>query len=383
VFPPRSNCSYARRHLATSLLFLFVVFLTGCASASQHAPATAPVLELSARSFHFNSIVVGKTASQRLHITNSGTAPLTIRALSLESQHFSITGPSVPRTVLPSQKVDYTITFAPTSDGTLSASLSIISNADTTPSAISLAGTAEKAFAALQATPSAVNFGNLKLKTTSTQNVTLKNTGDIKMTVSGVTISGKGFGYSSLSPGFALSPSQAVTFQVWFKPQEVGTSTGNVSIISANIASPINIPVSGGGVGATSNPPPSNPPPSNPPPSNPPSSNPPPGNTPSGNPPPNNPPSSNPPSSGAPAPSHSVTLSWEPSASTEVVGYNVYRSTSPGTGFSLLTQLLNTLTFKDENVADGSTYYYVVTSLNGAGDESEHSNEATAVIPLS
>jgi len=66
-----------------------------------------------------------------------------------------------------------------------------------------------------------------------------------------------------------------------------------------------------------------------------------------------------------------------------VVGYNVYRSTSPGTGFSLLTQLLNTLTFKDENVADGSTYYYVVTSLNGAGDESEHSNEATAVIPLS
>ena len=373
MLPPRSNCSHARSHLATSLLFLIVVFLTGCASASQHTPATSPALALSARSFNFNSIVVGKTATQTLHITNSGTAPLTIRSLSLQSQHFSITGPSVPRTVLPSQKVDYTITFAPTSDGTLSASLSIISNADTTPSAISLAGTAEKAFAALQATPSAVNFGNLKLKTTSTQNVTLKNTGDIKMTVSGVTISGKGFGYSSLSPGFALSPSQAVTFQVWFKPQEVGTSTGNVSIISANIASPINIPVSGGGVGATSNPPPSNPP----------SSNPPPGNTPSGNPPPNNPPSSNPPSSGAPAPSHSVTLSWEPSASTEVVGYNVYRSTSPGTGFSLLTQLLNTLTFKDENVADGSTYYYVVTSLNGAGDESEHSNEATAVIPLS
>jgi hypothetical protein len=313
---------------------------------------------------------------------------LTIRALSLQSQHFSITGPSVPRTVLPSQKVDYTITFAPTADGNLSASLSIISNADTTPSTISLAGTAEKAFAALQATPSAVNFGNLKLKTTSTQNITLKNTGDINMTVSGVTISGKGFGYSSLSPGFSLSPSQAVTFQVWFKPQEVGTSTGSVSIISANIASPINIPVSGGGVGATSNPPPSspppsNPPPSNPPPSNPPAGNPPPTNPPPGNRPPGNPSPGNPPGSGTPAPSHSVTLSWEPSASTEVVGYNVYRSTSPGTGFSLLTQLLDTLTFKDENVADGTTYYYVVTSLNGAGDESAHSNEAAAVIPSS
>ena len=76
-----------------------------------------------------------------------------------------------------------------------------------------------------------------------------------------------------------------------------------------------------------------------------------------------------------------MTLSWEPSASTDVVGYNVYRSTSPGTGFSLLTQLPNTLTFKDENVGGGTTYYYVVTSQNGAGDESAHSNEATAVIP--
>ena len=142
MFPPRSNYSHARSHLATSLLFLLVVSLTGCASAGLHTPAASPALELSATSFNFNSIVVGKTATQTLHITNSGTAPLTIRALSLQSQYFSITGPSVPRTVLPSQKVDYTITFAPTSDGKLSASLNIISNADTTPSSISLAGTA-------------------------------------------------------------------------------------------------------------------------------------------------------------------------------------------------------------------------------------------------
>ena len=348
MFPPRSNYSHVRSHLATSLLFLLVVFLTGCASAGPHPLAASPALELSATSFNFNSIVVGKTATQTLHITNSGTAPLTIRALSLQSQYFSIAGPSVPRTVLPSQKVDYAITFAPTSDGRLSASLNITSNADTTPSSIALAGTAEKAFATLQATPSAVNFGNLKLKTTGTQNVTLKNTGDINITVSGVTISGKGFGYSSLSPGFSLSPSQTVTFQVWFKPQEVGTSAGSVSIISANIASPTNVAVSGDGLSATSNPPPGNPP-----------------------------------SSGTPAPSHSVTLSWEPSASTDVVGYNVYRSTNPGTGFSLLTQSLNTLIFKDENVANGTTYYYVVTSLNGAGDESAQSNEATALIPAS
>jgi hypothetical protein len=316
------------------------VFLGGCASASPQKPLT-PALQLSATSFNFNTTVVGKTASQTLHITNSGTGPLTLNALSLQSQQFSISGPAVPRTVLPLQKVDYTVTFAPTTDGKLSASLQIRSNAEAVPSSVSLAGTAEKAFATLQASPSSVNFGNLKVQSTGTQNITLKNTGDIKMTISGVTVSGKGFGYSSLAPGYSLSPSQSVTFQIWFKPQAVGASSGRVSVLSANIASPADISVSGGGVASSTNPtPPSN-----------------------------------------PVTPHTVALSWQPSASTDVTGYLVYRSTTPGAGFSPLTTTLDALSYTDETVANGKTYYYVVTSIDGSGNESAQSNEVTAVIP--
>ena len=186
----------------------------------------------------------------------------------------------------------------------------------------------------------------MKLKSTGTQNVTLKNTGDINMTVSGVTVAGAGFGYSDLSPGFSLSPNQAVTFQVWFRPQTAGAAAGTVTILSANIASPAEIPVSGDGLNpATSNPPPPPPPP--PPP--------------------------------APV-QHTVALSWGPSSS-PVSGYRVYRSTVSGSGFSALTSVIGNLSFSDDTVAAGTTYYYVVTAVDAAGQESTHSNEATAVVP--
>ncbi len=319
--------------LAASLI------LAGCATVGPHTPAPEGALTLSTTSFNFNTVVIGKTATQTLHVSNTGTAALTIESLILKSQQFQITGPSVPRTILPAQKVDYTISFVPTTSGKLSASLQITTNVSTTSAAVSLAGVAEKAFAAAQISPASINFGNLKLQTTGTQNVTLKNTGDISMTVSGITVAGAGFGFSSLSPGFSLSPSQAVTFQIWFKPQTAGAASGTVTILSANIASPEEIPVSGNGVTSTPPPPP-------------------------------------------PPTQHTVALSWQPSNSA-VTGYRVYRSTTSGTGFSPLTSTIDLLSYTDDTVANGATYYYVVTAVDSAGNESPHSNQVSAAIPAS
>ena len=84
--------------------------------------------------------------------------------------------------------------------------------------------------------------------------------------------------------------------------------------------------------------------------------------------------------------SHSVTLSWTASSSSGVTGYNVYRSTTSGNGattggpYTLLAANVQGVQFIDSNVAQGTTYYYVVTALNPQG-ESIYSNEASAVIP--
>lgn len=81
---------------------------------------------------------------------------------------------------------------------------------------------------------------------------------------------------------------------------------------------------------------------------------------------------------------HSVTLTWDaPQAvpGISVVGYNVYRSTTSGGGFVKLASGVAGPPYEDRLVADGRTYYYVVTALYQSGRESRFSGEVRAVIP--
>jgi centrosomal CEP192-like protein len=188
------------------------------------------------------------------------------------------------------------------------------------------------AFGAVQVTPSVIGFGNQVLQSTATQNVTVQNTGNTNITVSGITVVGAGFGYSTLSPGSTLTPKQSVTFQVWFRPQISGSASGQVSILSSNLTTPASISVSGMGVTSTSPPP----------------------------------------------VQHSVSLSWGPSPS-PVVGYRVYRD--GGTGLLPFSAVIPALAYADSTVISGSTYHYAVTAVDSAGAESPFSNQVTTVIP--
>jgi hypothetical protein len=192
------------------------------------------------------------------------------------------------------------------------------------------------AFGAVRVTPAVLSFGNQVLQSTATQNVTIQNTGNINITISGITVTGAGFGYSTLSPGSTLTPNQSVTFQVWFRPQTSGSASGQVSILSSNLTTPASISVSGMGVTSTS-------------------------------------------PSPTPTPiQHSVALSWGPSSS-PIVGYLVYRD--GGTGLTPLSTIITGLTYTDSTVISGTTYRYAVVAVDSAGAESPFSNEVTTVIP--
>jgi len=364
-------CPSAFRTLANvASLFLPLLLLVGCAGYTQplSMPSKIPSLGVSAHSLTFSTVVVGQTQSQTVKISNSGDAPLRLTSLSVSDLQFSFTGPSVPATVLPSQSLPYTVTFSPTSAGNHTATLDIASNASNGILALALAGSGEKAFADLVVTPASINFGHLNLKAKGTQNVTLQNSGDVGMTIQGVTVVGAGFGYASLSPGFSLSPNQSVTFQVWFTPQVKGPASATMSFLSPGLSSPATLSLSGDGIVASS---------TAPTPAPPPGSSPPPPSAPS--------PTPEPPSGSSPtlpsAIQHTVRLNWDASPSA-VIGYRVYRSQTSGASYTPLTGApVNTLSYADTTVASGATYYYVVTAVSAAGTESVYSNQVKAVIP--
>jgi len=79
--------------------------------------------------------------------------------------------------------------------------------------------------------------------------------------------------------------------------------------------------------------------------------------------------------------SHSVSLSWTASSSSDVVGYSAYRSTIAGGPYGLVASALSGTAYSDLSVQSGTTYYYVVTATNSAGQESTNSNEARAIVP--
>jgi fibronectin type 3 domain-containing protein len=79
---------------------------------------------------------------------------------------------------------------------------------------------------------------------------------------------------------------------------------------------------------------------------------------------------------------HSVALNWVASASTGVTGYNVYRGTQTGGPYSKVTATpVATTSYTDSTVTAGATYFYVVTAVDSAGNESAFSSEVSATIP--
>ncbi|HYF95148.1 MAG TPA: hypothetical protein VD969_23305 [Symbiobacteriaceae bacterium] len=76
-----------------------------------------------------------------------------------------------------------------------------------------------------------------------------------------------------------------------------------------------------------------------------------------------------------------ISLQWDPSATSATTGYNVYRSTISGSGYTKLNQTpVAAQEYLDYTATIGTRYFYVVRSVDGVGRESPTaSNEGNAV----
>jgi fibronectin type 3 domain-containing protein len=77
-------------------------------------------------------------------------------------------------------------------------------------------------------------------------------------------------------------------------------------------------------------------------------------------------------------------LSWTASPDANVTGYRVYYGTASGKytqAYGSGIAIGNTTSFAVNSLQSGTTYYFAVTAIDNAGNESAYSNEGTKAIP--
>jgi Abnormal spindle-like microcephaly-assoc'd, ASPM-SPD-2-Hydin/Protein of unknown function (DUF1573) len=292
--------------------------------------AGQPVLSVNPTSVSFGNVTVGAPNSQAILVQNTGTATLTISQATATGTGFSISGITTPATIASGGSTTFSVAFAPTSGGAASGSISLVSNAAGSPLAIPLSGTGVASTLLLGASASSLTFPSVAVGSNSSQSVTLTNNGNSTVTIETVSSTGAGFSASGVAAGQMIAAGQTATLNVAFAPASAAMVSGTVTVTSNATNSPINISLSGTGTQTVA---------------------------------------------------HSVSLSWTASTS-NVVGYNVYRSTTSGGPYTLITSASVTgTTYTDSSVQAGVTYFYVVTAVDSNGNESAFSNEASVAVP--
>jgi Abnormal spindle-like microcephaly-assoc'd, ASPM-SPD-2-Hydin len=274
----------------------------------------------------FGSVVVGASTSQTIQLKNTGTTPLTISAVTASGTGFSVSGLTLPMALSAGTAATLTITFSPKSAAAVSGAAAVTGNFSSV--SVPISGTGVSATTTISASATSENFGNVTVGGSATATVNLTNTGNSSVTISTVSSSGTGVSTSGAAD-VTLTPGQATALTVKFAPTKAGAVTGSVTVASNASNYPVTIAVAGDGVAAPS--------------------------------------------------TYSVNLSWAPSASSGVSGYDVYRSTVSGGPYTQVGSA-STVDYTDSSVQANTEYFYVVTSVD-AGVQSAYSSQVAVSVP--
>lgn len=292
------------------------------------AATASSQLTVSPSVVNFGSVPVGSTQMQTITMSASG-APVIVSADSSSNSQFALQGASFPLTIAAGQSLSFSVAFKPTSSGAESGSLSFASNASSSSAAESLTGTGTAtATSQLTVSPAVVSFGSVPVGTTQTESITMSASG-AAVTVSSDASSNSQFILEGAAFPMTIAAGKSVTFNVAFTPTSSGAESGTLAFASNANSSSAAESLTGTGTATT----------------------------------------------------YSVNLSWN--ASSDVAGYNIYRSTtSTGTYAKINPSVDANTAYTDSTVVAGQTYYYEATSVNSSGQESARSTPpVVAAVP--
>jgi hypothetical protein len=235
----------------------FTATLAGKGVAASTTVAVMPT------ALNFGKQVVGQGVDHQytVTVTNTGNTPVTIGTSTNSSAQFPIVSDSCSRnTIQPGKSCSYSMGYAPTSTGTVSATLTIPDNAAGHPHTVGLAGAGIAATSQIVLSQTSLSFGKESVGVTSpSQVVYVTNQGNTFVTISSIMITGTNATDFSESDNcrtyvrypyhsWGLVPNSSCQITLSFKPSAVGTRTATVIITDSATGSPHKISLTGTGL---------------------------------------------------------------------------------------------------------------------------------------
>ena len=229
-----------------TFILIFVVTLTLAVFALRTGAAASPKLVAAPGSLTFGKVAVEGTGARTVTLTNSGITVATISRVSVSGEGFSISKVATPLKLSVGQSISLEAHFTPVTAGEATGSIAITSNASDPSLTIALSGMGVQG--RLSATPASASFGDVVMGDNDSKAVRLSNTGTSSLTISRVSVSGRGFSMSTVATPLKLSVGQSISLEAHFAPVITGEATGSIAITSNASDPSLTIALSGIGV---------------------------------------------------------------------------------------------------------------------------------------
>ena len=207
-----------------------------------------PVAELSPALLSFETVILGESATLPFQLRNTGTAPLVVTDLALESSVFTV-DQEVPFTLAAGDNALLNLTFAPTEATEYAAGLTLHFE-EIEAKEIALVGIGQTPIADIEVTPPEISFGEVT-EGSSTRQVRIANIGTGPLQIAQVRLEPEDTPFAldtDQRTDITLAPGSApYTFNVTYTPLILAEHTGTLIITSNDLDQPqIAIPLNGG-----------------------------------------------------------------------------------------------------------------------------------------
>jgi hypothetical protein len=206
--------------------------------------------------FQFGTQDIGTTSPpQNITLTNVGTSSLNISSIALAGINpgsFLIESNGCGTSLGARASCTVSIAFSPVDSGNLTAALTFTDSALASPQSVSLLGFGVgMAPPMVQLSPTSLTFPPQVVGTASApQTITLTNTGNLTLMISGIIFSGTespDFSQNN-NCGSSVAGGASCSINVTFTPSATGSRTATMNVIDNAMGSPQMVPVSGTGV---------------------------------------------------------------------------------------------------------------------------------------